>query len=41
MCRIHNDVNIDLNKKVVDCENEVFEIWGGSCGCTDEKKTCW
>ena len=42
MCKIHNIVNVNLNKEEFDCSN-VFERWGGeieknekSCGCSQK-----
>lgn len=31
-CKIHNIVNLRLNKEIFDCE-KAFDHWGGDCGC--------
>ena len=32
ICFLHNQVNIKLNKEVIDCD-EAAQKWGGNCGC--------
>ena len=36
LCRLHNNVNKRLNKKIFDCK-KAFEFWGGECGCSASK----
>ncbi|KRX05361.1 ERV/ALR sulfhydryl oxidase domain [Pseudocohnilembus persalinus] len=35
VCELHNEVNQRLGKPIVDCKNEIDQLWGKSCGCDD------